>query len=160
MGHYDVAQVCENGHVITAYFSSSPEHGKKFCDKCGAATLSQCPQCSTPIQGEYHGEVIFIGGPAFKAPRFCRNCGAAYPWTQSAMESLNSLTELADKLSAKERDQLRLAIDDLVRDTPRTQGAIATVKILAPKIGQEVWTGMKSILIEIATESAKKGLGL
>jgi len=159
MGWYNVAQICENGHVITPYFGSSPEFGKKFCDQCGAPTLSKCPHCNTDIQGNYEAEGVFsVGG--YEAPRFCHNCGAAYPWTQSALDSLNSLTELADKLSAKERDQLRLAIDDLVRDTPRTEGAVATMKILAPKIGQEVWTGMKGILVSIATESAKKGLGL
>jgi hypothetical protein len=76
------------------------------------------------------------------------------------MDSLSSLAELTDKLSPKQRDQLRSAIDDLVRDTPRTQAAIATLKVLAPKVGAEAWAGMRSILIEIATESAKKGLGV
>ncbi|MCJ7509718.1 MAG: DUF2321 domain-containing protein [Dehalococcoidia bacterium] len=158
MGTYNVAQICENGHVITAYFSSSPEFGKKFCDQCGAPTLSKCPHCNADIQGKYESEGVF--GFGFDAPRFCHNCGASYPWTQRAMDSLNSLAELTEKLSPKERDQLRSAIDDLVRDTPRTQAAIATLKILAPKIGAEAWAGMRSILIEIATESAKKGLGL
>jgi hypothetical protein len=159
MGTYNVAQICENGHVITAYFNSSPQHGKKFCDQCGAPTLSKCRHCNADIQGKYEAEGVIVVGH-YDAPRFCHDCGTAYPWMQSVMDSLNDLAELTEKLSPKERDQLRSAIDDLVRETPRTQAAIATLKLLAPKLGQEIWVGMRSILIEIATESVKKGLGL
>jgi hypothetical protein len=160
MGWYDVAQICENGHVITVYFGSSPQHGKKFCDQCGGPTLSQCPQCKANIQGEYESEDVIFVTSDYNAPRFCYNCGEAYPWTQRAMESLNDLADLAEKLSEKERERLRSAFDDIVRDTARTQGAVATFKLLAPKLGQEILTGMRSILVTIATESAKKGLGL
>jgi hypothetical protein len=40
---YDVAQICENGHVISSYHLSYPESSQKYCDKCGAPTIIGCP---------------------------------------------------------------------------------------------------------------------
>ena len=51
---YDTAQICINGHVINSMSISHPEHNKKFCDKCGALTITNCPKCNTPIKGHYH----------------------------------------------------------------------------------------------------------
>ena len=51
---YDIAQICINGHVINSMSKSHPEHNKKFCDKCGAPTITNCPKCNTPIRGHYH----------------------------------------------------------------------------------------------------------
>jgi len=51
---YDTAQICMNGHVINSMSKSHPEHNKKFCDKCGAPTINNCPKCNTPIRGHYH----------------------------------------------------------------------------------------------------------
>ena len=53
-GWYDTAQICMNGHVINSMSISHPEHNKKFCDKCGAPTTTNCPKCNTPIKGHYH----------------------------------------------------------------------------------------------------------
>jgi len=36
---YDVAQICENGHVISSYHLSYPESSQKYCDKRGAPTI-------------------------------------------------------------------------------------------------------------------------
>ncbi|MBD3708590.1 DUF2321 domain-containing protein [Klebsiella pneumoniae] len=35
MGHYDIQQVCLNGHQVTANYSSSPEFRRDFCATCG-----------------------------------------------------------------------------------------------------------------------------
>jgi hypothetical protein len=144
--------------VITDVLRYYPERGKKFCDQCGAPTHSKCPECLAEIPGFYEADFTFSG--PYDRPSFCSNCGAAYPWTLRAMESLNELIDMADKLNAKQRKQLHSAIDDLVRDTPGTQTAVARIKLLAPKLGEEVWDGMKGILVSIATESVKRALGL
>ena len=52
---YDTAQVCLNGHVITQFAETRPEHLKKFCDKCGAT---------------------LINSNWFSPMRFCSKCGA------------------------------------------------------------------------------------
>lgn len=77
---YDTMQVCENGHQITSSAVSQPEYQKKRCPKCGAATLTACPKCSTRIPGYHHvpGIVDLCGVPV---PSFCENCGEPYPWT-------------------------------------------------------------------------------
>jgi len=53
-GWYDTAQICTNGHVINSMARSEPKHNKKFCDKCGAKTIMNCPNCNSPIRGDYH----------------------------------------------------------------------------------------------------------
>lgn len=159
MGTYDVAQICENGHVITDQLRSYPEQGKSFCDRCGAPTLSQCRQCAAEIPGHYEREWA-IAAAWYVRPSFCRGCGRPYPWTQTAIEEAKKLTALAEKLSQRERDQLASDIDDLVCDTPRTQGAILRLKLLPPKLGTEVWGAMKVILVNVATDVVKKELGI
>ena len=48
---YDVQQVCENGHQITDCYNIKPERRKEFCQECGAATRTTCPNCNKEIQG-------------------------------------------------------------------------------------------------------------
>jgi hypothetical protein len=52
---YDVAQICLNGHVINDSVKKYPQHNKKFCDKCGVATINNCPNCNTEIQEKRKG---------------------------------------------------------------------------------------------------------
>ena len=53
-GRYDTAQICINGHIINSMSISKPEHNKKFCDKCGEPTITNCQNCNAPIRGYYH----------------------------------------------------------------------------------------------------------
>lgn len=77
--YYDTAQICLNGHMINDSYRSYPAHNKKFCDKCGKATITRCPSCGTDIKGDYHMDDV-IGGPTTPVPMNCHNCGKAYPW--------------------------------------------------------------------------------
>lgn len=63
MGYYEVMQVCLKGHQITDYYNSLPELRQEFCNKCGAKTIYQCPQCHAPIRGDYVVEGVIGGGP-------------------------------------------------------------------------------------------------
>ncbi len=67
---------------------------------------------------------------------------------------------MVDGLNDEERQRLEAAIDELVKDSPRTERAALTIKTLAPKIGQEAWGAMRAILVSVATEAAKRGMGL
>ena len=51
--HYEQALVCLNGHLITDHLLSAPQRAAPFCKKCGAETISECPSCTAPIQGNY-----------------------------------------------------------------------------------------------------------
>jgi hypothetical protein len=157
-GTYDVALICENGHVITTTARKYPQHGRKFCEQCGAATMSACKACQHPIRGYYYSGVI--GGDRYRRPSYCAECAAPYPWTQTAIEEFKALTALAEGLSNEQRRQLDAAINDIMADTPRTSGAVARIKLLGPKVGPELWDGLKRIAVEVASEAAKKQLGV
>lgn len=82
MGYYDVQQVCLNGHQTTDNYNRSPQFRKNFCATCGEKTIHQCPNCDTPIKGDYHSDgVVVIGGPSTSVPTHCENCGNPFPWT-------------------------------------------------------------------------------
>lgn len=51
---YDVAQICQNGHVANDATQKYPDQNKRFCDKCGEPTIIDCPACVQPIRSEYH----------------------------------------------------------------------------------------------------------
>lgn len=157
---YDVAQICDNGHVVTSMLRDAPQHVRKFCQKCGAPTLHTCPKCDTDIPGYYHVPGVIDFTSRYKAPSYCGECGAPYPWAETALSELHEIAKMVEGLSDEERERLEGAIDDLVRDSPRTERAALTVKTIAPKLGQEAWGAMKAILVSVATEAAKKGMGL
>src|ERR1041385_5368135 len=79
MGYYDAQQVCINGHQITDNYHRSPEFRRPFCQKCGAATIYQCPNCKTDIKGDYHVEGVLSVGFVTPVPKFCEKCGQPYP---------------------------------------------------------------------------------
>ena len=146
-----VAQICLKGHVIKDVLP-------KFCENCGQPTIYACPKCQADIRGLY-------GPPGarpvrYRRPSFCPECGSPYPWTRTAVREFRNLAELADGLTLEQREQLSATIDDIIADTPRTNGAVARIKLLSPKIASEVWQGMRQIIVDVASEAAKKQLGL
>jgi hypothetical protein len=100
MDYYDVSQICLNGHTITRRAASSPEFTKKFCPKCSEETITTCPNCNQPIQGEFHVEgVMAVSFEVPPPPSFCHNCGHPYPWTNRRIESARALADEFDELS-------------------------------------------------------------
>jgi hypothetical protein len=97
----DAMQVCRNGHVITDRLHLSPEVGWNRCERCGAATLHCCPTCGWKLPG-----AICIPGLSpigvRQPPRYCSNCGAAFPWAVRrqplALDSVSKLEKLLRRL--------------------------------------------------------------
>ena len=52
--HYDLAQICENGHVANSSARDYPISNQDHCDKCGSRTITACPACETEIRGRHH----------------------------------------------------------------------------------------------------------
>ena len=102
MGYYRTALICVNGHTITDSVDTHPQRSEKFCSKCAAPTISQCPSCTTNIRGDYFVEGSFVYRGGYKPPAFCYNCSKPFPWTESKLESAKVLLELSD-LGAKEQ---------------------------------------------------------
>ena len=77
---YDTMQVCLNGHMITDDADSQPETKRKFCERCGATTTTQCPKCNARIHGSrrmQNGWTTGVKAP----PKNCHGCGESYPWS-------------------------------------------------------------------------------
>lgn len=154
------AQVCLNGHHTTSRFESSPEYHSKFCPDCGAETITKCPNCNSNIKGKVEYDSVVFIGEGYTPPSFCYACGTAFPWMQSAIDSAVELAQLSDALSVSEIALFQTDLKDLSVESPKTQVAIVRTKALLGKVGKEIGSGLKSIIIEIASEAAKKAMGL
>jgi len=118
-GRYHQAQICLKGHSITAFNDTSSARRKQFCDECGAATVTNCPACNSPIRGDYEVPGVVALYP-YEPPAFCADCGAPLPWTQRRLDAARELAQDLDRLSPAERDQLAATLPELVRDAPMT----------------------------------------
>jgi hypothetical protein len=156
MGHYDVAQICRNGHLITQHAMSSPEFTKKFCSTCGEPTITNCEFCKTQIQGGYHIEGVISIGHKFLIPKYCHNCGKPYPWTELHIKAAKEAIDLMDELEKSEREGLKSAVDDIVRDTPAAKPAAYKIKGAMGKIGKEAQSMFRDLIVDIASQVAVK----
>jgi hypothetical protein len=105
---YDVALVCLNGHIVNDRFVASPQFNKKFCDKCGEATIAACPACNKPIQGDYiDPSYTVVGMGQVPAPGFCQHCGKPFPWTDRKLAAAKEMADELEGLSPDEREKLK-----------------------------------------------------
>ncbi|MBN2588762.1 MAG: DUF2321 domain-containing protein [Sedimentisphaerales bacterium] len=98
---FDVQQVCENGHQITSHYNEWPEERKCSCEKCGASTLTECPECKQEIQGaelKYKNRNRKTLEDIVSVPKYCKNCGKPYPWTQKNISQTVPVLEESNKL--------------------------------------------------------------
>ena len=154
---YDTTQICTNGHIITTQLISSPHIKKKFCDKCGAPTITKCQYCRATIKGAYHTRT---STSSWMRPSFCPDCGKPYPWTETALKAAQELSDelenLSPNLSPEERDLLKKSIDDIVRETPQTTVAVSRFKRLIAKAGPVAADMYREILLPLLSEAVKK----
>ncbi|MEA4866689.1 MAG: DUF2321 domain-containing protein [Sphaerochaeta sp.] len=157
MGVYRVAEICLNGHVSTSSADTSPELREKYCSKCGESTITQCPNCQSSIRGNYYVPGV-ISFHTFICPSFCHNCGRPFPWTERSLQAASELMELSGKLEDAELIQFRTDLDSLMKDTPQTKVASFRVKTFLSKVGKEIASGVRDILVDIVSETAKKAI--
>ena len=158
---YDIAQICNNGHIITSRFASRPESRKKFCDKCGAATITNCQNCNSPIRGYSRPTIddsggLVMGSSLSAPPSFCPDCGKPYPWTEAKLKAAQELADLLEDLSSEEREILKKSFDDIVQDTPQAAVAANKIKILIAKVSKIAAEQIRKLVVEIASETARK----
>jgi len=150
---YDTAQICENGHVINRWHTSSPEYDEKFCNKCGAPTIANCPACNATIRGDVLDDFPNLN---FEAPKFCPNCGKPYPWTQSILATATELVNELENINESDKAILVTSINDLVRETPSAPVAATRFKKLMVKVGTTTASVFRDILVDVLSEAAKK----
>jgi hypothetical protein len=151
---YDIAQICFKGHVVNSCAKSYPQFNQKFCAKCGTETVTRCSTCNTPIRGSYMDGL----SANYTPPGFCVYCGAPYPWTQAKLRAARELAQELDTLTAQDKAILSSSIDDLVTDSPFSGVAATRLKKIMAKTGQDTAATFREILVDIASESARKVL--
>ena len=65
-----------------------------------------------------------------------------------------------DELTAEEKTILKATFNDLTTDTPRTDLAVSRFGKFVRKIGPKAGDLLAKIIVNVATEAAKKGMGL
>lgn len=159
MGNYDTAQICENGHAITAVADSNPELRKNFCTTCGAPTVMVCKNCNAPLRGRYHQEgVVDMRRFVLPIPTFCYQCGKPFPWTERRVNAFRELAAELNDLTAEEQVKLSTSLDDLMQTGPRTDVATLRFKKLAAKLGKDSYELLKKVSSDILSEAIKKSV--
>ena len=152
---YDVMQVCLNGHQITDSAEMMPHHMKPFCPECGEKTIAACPECNAPIQGHLKGALSVRQSPVRNN---CHQCGTAYPWRQHALAAAVEVVEM--ELEGQDATDAAALIAAVSVDTPRTELSALKLKKLLGKLSKPVYDVAIKIVSDVASETAKKALGL
>lgn len=155
MGYYTQAQICINGHSINTDKNGNPGQNKNFCDLCGSETIDKCKYCDSPINGRYITPG-YINVCAYIPPDYCSNCGKAYPWTSAKISALVELAKMEDVLSDDEVESFTTHLKDITSDTPNTVLSANKLIKLGKKFSARAWLEIRSLLVEIASETAKK----
>lgn len=158
MGYYTKAAICKNGHTESSDMSSYSIG--RFCKSCGSEIITTCPSCGSEIRGNYRvpGAVMF--GGSYNPPSYCHNCGNPYPWTLARIEAAKMLIEDMDELSENEKQKMSESIDRIISDTPYTEVSANRIKKYLLKLGKSGASAFRDVLVNIASEAAKKSLGL
>lgn len=158
MGYYRIAEACPNGHVSTNSADANPEFREKFCSKCGEETSTKCSHCNTGIRGEYYVEGVIDFGSQYKPPAFCHNCGNPFEWTQRRISSAVELVQECEELSDNDLVQFENDLKALTKDSPQVQVASMRFKKNMNKLGGSVANGVKEIIVNVLSETAKKAI--
>jgi len=154
ISNYYTAQVCENGHLFTAYVENYQNDLEKFCSKCGAQTITKCEGCGTNIRGRSRGEFGHWG--EYNPPSYCFNCGKPFPWTASAIEATKDILLLSDVIDSNDLALVDETYRDLIIETPKTQVAAMKFKILLGKAGKVTSDAIYQVMVDVLSEAVKK----
>ena len=100
----------------------------------------------------------FLAFPDTSVPKYCINCGKPYAW-QEAIESFREILAESE-LSAQDLQDVDKALPDVLRDTPKTESASLKIKRVLGKMGKPLYDVALKVFTDVASESAKKTLGL
>lgn len=151
--HYDTAEICKKGHVITANFNSSMHERKNYCPKCGEKTIFKCENCRGIIKG---GKRINrnIYAKQIVKPKYCENCGKPYPWT---LRLHTIALEYAKEYEFNEEDTKIIDENILVVGVEGKESDLAAFRISKSANKYEgALLKIKDLVMEFATSTAAK----
>ncbi|MDR3504365.1 MAG: DUF2321 domain-containing protein [Legionella sp.] len=163
MTEFYTAQVCLSGHCIDSCYEypdrnslyyKKGETETKFCDKCGEALITQCPECKTPIRGDIPLTHIIDYFP----PNYCHSCGKPFPWLDKKIKAAIEMAELEEVLTSEEIVQLTEYAQDITTDTPSAQVSAKRITILFRKFASSSLPAIRALFVDIASDTAKKML--
>jgi hypothetical protein len=153
--HSRIAQICLNGHIISSILESPEDSRGTYCSQCGKPTITECKNCNKPIEGDYYNpDVVVIA--EFDPEPFCKYCGKPFPWTQAKLDAAIEIIDLESELGKEEKDALKMSLDDIISENPRSKVGALKIKRLVTKVGLETGKALRDIAIDIASETAKK----
>jgi hypothetical protein len=117
-----------------------------FCTQCGAANISACQHCQTPMGYEYLGD----------RHSYCGACGKPFPWTETALTTAREYTDELEELSSEDRTILKATFTDLAVDSPKTEIAASRFKRILRKLAPDAAETIRKTIVEIASETAVK----
>jgi len=95
---------------------------------------------------------------SWKFPNYCLNCGSSFPWTARHLKAAAELVDMSN-LSADQKTELKAELPELGQDTPRTKVAALKIGRFIKNAAPEIAIAMREILVNVATEAAKKQMG-
>ena len=98
----------------------------------------------------------FVDLAEFRAPEFCHECGAPYPWTKAKIEAANEFVDDLDELDENEKSNFKKSIDEIVKNSPKSEMAVHKIGKLMKKLGQGAYIGARKLLVDISSETLKK----
>ena len=90
-------------------------------------------------------------------PKYCHNCGEPYPWQAAAIDNMREILAESD-LNREEQNELALAMQEIVSDSPKAEAASLKVKRLAQGLGKPVYDVFVKVAADVISEAWKKQL--
>lgn len=150
---YEGAAICLKGDIITSCLSTNVD---KFCTLCGSEVITACPSCGVPIRGREKVSPWVRSPARYILPRYCHDCGKAYPWTQFELDKANKLIdEEMPELNTKEKSEFKSSLREVMFDTPRTDFAAKQISKYLEKIAPTAKETFKQIFYRLAADGAK-----
>lgn len=154
MFSFDVAQICENGHVVSTGVTQVQSYrASKYCTKCGAESLEECLKCGSSIRGD----LLNGRGVAYARPAYCHDCGDAYPWTVTTLRTLSEVLE-HEPLSAEDRRQLNQDAAEVVAALATSPVAAGRIKRILGQVGKASADTFLQVLLPVASDAVKRVL--
>lgn len=162
MARQAFARICENGHIINQDTEGDPDREKKFCQQCGAKTITGCQQCGAQFKGyvvaDEDLEAYTILESIHDVPNHCAECGKLLPWAATAVSEALMLAEDVREWDGTDKGSLKEALPDLIAQTPKTPRAVATVKRLASKSAASMQRILEGAIGGLLCAMAKRAL--